>query len=51
MEDEMIECNVCGLTYQIVWNNDGMGSPTEFCPRCGEANKQRLEKTTIACNH
>ena len=29
-------CENCNLHFDVVWDNDGMGAPIEYCPRCGE---------------
>jgi predicted Zn-ribbon and HTH transcriptional regulator len=33
--DDFVWCQWCGFHFQVVWSNDGLGSP-EYCPRCGE---------------
>ena len=37
----MLGCPECGLIYDVVWNNDRLGSPDLYCPRCGEADPLR----------
>ena len=30
----MFECDECNLRFEVVWENDGQGTPDLFCPRC-----------------
>ena len=30
-----LECETCGVVFQLTWNRDGVTDAIEFCPFCG----------------
>jgi uncharacterized paraquat-inducible protein A len=42
----MLKCVECDLVYDVLWHNDGMEAPTNYCPRCGSEDLEETEEPT-----